>query len=255
MPALYQQNMEIYIPQSYDMFLFQNGGQYYTEDGRQSALDSTAAYTAFKQLVELYTHFGVPVSASFLNRFRTGEMPIGIDSLGFYMTLSYGAPELKGKWAIAPIPGTLRGKTVDRSTGGMASDADILIAQSEKQEAAWEFLQWWNSAETQTEFAAQVEARIGTSARWLSANREAFETLGFSRADKKVINEAFSFTTEQPIVLGGYFTGRHLTNALNRCIVNHQPVRDSMEEMVEQINVELRRRQESQGEYARSSRP
>ena len=47
MPALYQQNMEIYVPQSYDMFLYQNGGQYYTEDGRQSALDTTEAYTAF----------------------------------------------------------------------------------------------------------------------------------------------------------------------------------------------------------------
>ncbi len=42
----------------------------------------------FKELVELYTHLGVPVSANFLNRFRTGEMPVGIDSLGFYMTLS-----------------------------------------------------------------------------------------------------------------------------------------------------------------------
>lgn len=254
MPALYQQNMEIYVPQSYDMFLYQNGGQYYTEDGRQSALDTTEAYTAFKELVELYTHLGVPVSANFLNRFRTGEMPVGIDSLGFYMTLSYGAPELKGKWAMAPIPGTWRDGVIDRSTGGMAADADVIISQSDKQEAAWEFLKWWNSTETQTEFAAQVEARIGTSARWLSANKEAFDTLGFSRADKEVINKAFSFTTEQPIVLGGYFTSRHLTNALNRCIVSNQPVRDSMEEMVEQINVELRRRQDSQQKYTQPSR-
>lgn len=250
MPALYQQNMEMYIPQSYDMFLFQNGGEYYTEDGLRSALDSAEAYTAFKQLVEMYTHLGVPVSANFLNRFRTGEMPVGIDSLSFYMTLSYGAPELKGKWKIAPIPGTVRDGAVDRSTGGMAVEADVIIAQSDKQQAAWEFLKWWNSTETQTEFAAQVEARIGTQARWLSANREAFETLGFSRDDKETIRQALSFTTEQPIVLGGYFTSRHLTNALNRCIVSNQPVRDSMEEMVEQINVELRRRQESQGIFA-----
>ena len=250
MPALYQKNMEMYIPQLYDIFLFQHGGQFYTEDGLRSALDSPQAYTAFQQLVEFYTHLGVPVSANFLNRFRTGEMPVGIDNLGFYMTATYGAPELKGKWGVALIPGIAKGDEIDRSTGGMAADADVIVAQSVKKEAAWEFLKWWNSEVTQMEFAAQVEARIGTQARWMTANRNAFATLAFDRETKRVIQEAFAATTEQPIVLGGYFTSRHLTNALNRCIINHQPVRDSTEEMVEQINVELKRRQESQGIFA-----
>lgn len=253
MPALYQKNMQIYIPQFYDIFLFQNGGQFYTQDGLRTALDSSQAYTSFRQLVELYTHFGVPVSANFFNRFRTGEMPIGIENLGFFMTVSYGAPELKGKWDIALIPGTVQEDgTIDRSSGGMAVDADVIIAQSGKQPSAWEFLKWWNSDLTQIEFASLVETRMGTQARWLTANKSAFQTLSWNIKNREKIVSALHMTTEQPVVLGGYFTTRHLTNALNRCIISHQPVRDSVEYMVEQINIELKRRQESQGIFAQS---
>ena len=39
LPKLYQNGMEFYMPQDFTTFLFQNGGTYYTEDGRYSALE------------------------------------------------------------------------------------------------------------------------------------------------------------------------------------------------------------------------
>ena len=44
-------------------------------------------------------------------------------------------------------------------------------------------------------------------------------------------------------MLGGYYTGRHLTNAWTRCVESGEDFRDSLEEAVEEINIELRRKQ------------
>jgi len=48
-------------------------------------------------------------------------------------------------------------------------------------------------------------------------------------------------------VLGGYFTSRHLNNAWNSVIIDGEPVRDAMEKAVEDINRELRMKQEEYG--------
>ena len=44
---------------------------------------------------------------NFINRFRMGEMPLGIANYGEYNTLSVFAPELRGEWGMAPVPGGL----------------------------------------------------------------------------------------------------------------------------------------------------
>lgn len=108
---------------------------------------------------------------------------------------------------------------------------------------AWEFLKWWTDAETQKNYSAQVESRLGSTARWLSANKEAFKSLSWSRQDKLAIESAFNWAVETPVVRGGYFTNRHLVNAINRVVVQRESPRSSLEEAVEAINKELKRRQ------------
>lgn len=87
--------MQFYIPaanqaeveSSFGMFLCQLGGRYYSDDLMNSAFDQPEAYQAFREFTELFTLYGVPVSASFFNRFRTGEIPIGITDFTAYMQL------------------------------------------------------------------------------------------------------------------------------------------------------------------------
>ncbi len=251
LPVLYQNGMQMYIPSAYDLFLFQYGGSMYTEDGLRSGLDTPAAFAAFEQLISLYLDMGIPITANFYNRFRSGEMPIGIDSYTQYVTLLTAAPELAGKWGIAPLPGTKREDgTIDRSTAILTGEADILLKSSTHQQEGWDFLQWWTSTRTQIAFGSQVEGRIGTSARWNTANLEAFESLPWNRDDLKVIQEQWKWSEDPPTVLGGYYTTRHITNALNRCLYNGQTPRDSLEEAVEQINKELQRKQQLYGVFA-----
>ncbi len=244
LPLLYKNGMEMCIPSMFDVFLYQNGGSYYSEDGLRSGLDSREAYLAFSEMISLYTDYGVPVAANFFNRFRTGEMPIGIDNISSYMTFKNAAPEIAGRWAIAPSPGKVQEDgEINRSYAGMLSEACFILNSSDKKSASWEFVKWWTSTESQTQFQREVESRMGTSARWLSANTAAFDKLAWSSQERATLAVSRQWGSDAPQVIGGYFSGRHITNAYTRCVVDGDKPRDSLEQCVEDINTELIRRQ------------
>ena len=123
------------------------------------------------------------------------------------------------------------------------------MSQSDKIDASWEFLKWWMSDETQTKFANEIENQLGITARYFSANKQAFSTLSFSREEMEVINTFFDNNVESQAVLGGYYTSRHILNAWTRCVESGEDFRDSWEEAVEDIDIELRRKQQEYGVF------
>lgn len=250
LPALYQSGLQFFYPPDFTQFLFQYGGDFYTRDGMRSALDTPEAFRAFQEYTELFTNYAVPVAADFYNRMRSGEMPMGIGTFGTYMQLSVAAPELVGRWGIAPLPGIRRPDgVVDRSNGALAGQSAIILKQSEHPGESWEFLKWWTSAPVQTAFARELEAVIGVEARWNTANLEAFSNLAWKKDDLAVIREQWKWARETPVVLGGYFTGRYVSNAWNTVVLGGGRVRDSLESAVKEINRELRMKQEEYGVF------
>ncbi len=253
LPQLFENALTYYQTNDYAQFLYQNGGSYYTEDGYFSALDSDEAYRAFVELTEMYTHYSMPVAANFFNRFRTGEMPIGIGNSALYIQLATAAPELIGKWEMAPIPGKLNENgEVDRTTAGNLAEVDMLITKDTdaKYDYCWEFLKWWSDKDVQLAFARAIEARVGIEARWTTANKEAFLELDWDKDDIRVINEQWKWIRETPIVLGSAYTGRHITNAFTNVVVaGGMSVRDALEKAVVEINRELRTKQEEYGVF------
>ena len=253
LPQLFENGLTYYQPNDYTQFLYQNGGSYYTEDGYYSALDSDEAYRAFRELTEMFTHYSMPVAANFFNRFRTGEMPIGVGSSALYIQLSTAAPELIGKWEMAPLPGVRKENgDVDRTTNGNLSEVDMLIAQEsdKKYQYCWDFLKWWSSKDVQLSFARDIEARVGIEARWTTANIEAFLELDWDKNDVRVIKEQWRWVREVPVVLGSAYAGRHITNAFTNVVVaSTMTVRDALEKAVVEINRELRTKQEEYGVF------
>lgn len=249
LPVLYQNNMDFYYPMNLDPFIYQCGGSYYNENMTLSALGTEKSFQGFLEWVELYSVYGVPLSANFFNRFRSGEMPIGVGDMTMYMQIRAAAPELKGRWGIALLPGHVQEDgTVNHSQGACVSQAAMILSQSDKQEAAWEFLKWWTSDEVQIRYGNEIEAMKGEVGRWNSANQNAFEAMAWSKEDYEVIKEALSQVDHTEVVLGGYFTSRHVINAFNRvCISKTMNARDSIEKAVEDINKELSRKQETAG--------
>ncbi len=264
LPVLYENNMMFAFPvdttassnsptslRGMTMFLIQNGGSFYTDDGMYSALDTPEAYQAFKSWTDLYVSYGLDAEANFFTEFRSGTTPIGVGTFATYIQLQEAAPELYGRWSIAPMLGTLREDgTIDRSMGGISSTSCMIMSQAEKEgnaESSWQFLKWWMDYETQIKYGRELEATIGASARWATANIDAFESLPWDETDLKIIKNQMAEANEQPIVLGGYFTTRHLVNAWNRVYMQNQNPRDALEEAVKEINKEIRNKHEEYG--------
>jgi ABC-type glycerol-3-phosphate transport system substrate-binding protein len=247
---LQQHGFDFYYPpgpEGLTPFLFQHGGDYYTTDGLRSALDQPEGLIAFREWTSLYTNYHVPKYADFFNRFKTGEMPIGIADYWTYILLSTAARELLGRWQMVPIPGVrMPDGSINRATGG-SGDASVIFAQSEHPQEAWEFIKWWTSTETQLRYGLELEALLGVEARWNTANVEALREQPWPRQDIEAIMEQWQWFQERPVVLGGYFTPRHVDNAWNRVVLQGGNEREALEEAVREIDRELRKKQEEFG--------
>lgn len=204
----------------FDAFLFQNGGTYFDADLKKSCFDTPAAYDAFDEWVSLYRDYKLSKSIEFYNRFRSGEMPMGITSMTIYNQLMAAAPEIRGLWAMAPIPGKrMEDGAINRAESSAVSGCMVLNSAVKKglgKEAA-EFLMWWISGNTQLQYGKQLEATMGIGARYYTANLQAFRQMGWSKSEAAVIGEQWNQIINVNQIPGNYIVTRNLTNALRAC--------------------------------------
>lgn len=247
LPVLKQNGLDFYTPSDFSMFLFQNGGSYYTKNGMRSGLDTDNAYKAFLQWTRNYTVYRMATFANLFNHFRMGDIPMCIGNYNDYIMIAAAAPELYERWDIADIPGTVKADgTIDRSAGGTVTSA-LMFRQTRNKDAAWKFMKWWTSTETQARFAFEIESLVGMEARWNTANVQAFKSLAWDKNHLAVFADTWKGYRNAPNVLGGYFTSRHVANAWTRTVMNNMKPRDSLEKAVEEINRELARKQKEYG--------
>ncbi len=228
----------------FDMFLLQNGGAYFTGDATECLLDSPEGIEAFERYTALYTHYGLPQEYDFYNRFRTGEMPVGIADYTFFNTFSVAAPEIKGLWGIAPVPGTGReGGAPDRSVPATAT-ACAIFSSTKRAEQAWAFLKWFTSTDTQTLYGRQIEAVLGSGARYTSANMEAMRGLSWPSEALDIIFEQWRFAKGIPVIPGSYYVSRHMNNAFREVVTLNKLPREMMIKYVDLINSEINKKRE-----------
>lgn len=246
-PIIQRSNMEIGMPYNglYSIFtthLLQNGGALYTDDRRVCLLDSREAHASFSWWVDLYRQYGFPLYKNDFSRFRTGEMPLTIISYPFYNQLTVAAPEIRGLWRMAPVPGTRRADgTIDRSEAATGMSCMIMSAADDPQ-AAWTFLVWWTRPDVQARFGTELEALLGSGARYAPASREAFEELSWSKDEAAMILEQWQSVVELPEVPGGYYVGRDLDNAFRAAVLHEKQPREMLNYWTAETNKEIRRK-------------
>lgn len=233
---------------NYCMFLFQNGGELYSEDGLQSALNTDVAYRAFKQWTDLYLRFDIDIQADLLNHFRQGDIPLAVGTLYDYARIQFAAPELQGRWSIAAVPGTLQEDgTINRAAAGSVT-ANLMFDNGEnRKEAAFAFLDWWTSSDVQKSYASEIEAIVGAESRWFSANVEAFQSLSWDQGHLDIMTEWFPNFRTIRNTLGGYLTARTLTNAWTETVINEKTAREQLEQAYKDTNAEMYRKQKEYG--------
>ena len=244
MAVLSKNQMEIgMLPseQVFAMFLYQNGGEYYNEDATKSALDSEEAVNAFKEYCEFYTDYKLDKETSVEERFRTGECPLIIADYTVYNNLQVSAPDIKGLWGFAPVPGVEKEDgTIDNSVGSTGLGC-VIMEDSKLKDQGWEFLKWWTSAETQTLYGREMESLMGAAARVATANMEAFANLPWPVADYDALLNQFSSVKGIPQVPGGYFSWRNVNNAFYKVTTDTDTAtpRESLQDKVIYINDEI----------------
>lgn len=255
-PTLQRSHMNIGLPKVtidgaglcvFDSLLLQGGQNYYNSDISATAFDTETALDAFKEWTGYYTKYDVPIDYDFYNRFRSGEIPIGIESYTMYNKLSVAAPEISGMWTMVPVPGTVKDAgSIDRSTS-VKCTAAVIIDNGCDKESAFEFVKWFAGAEAQAEYGRLIEAQLGEAGRYNTANLKAVPQLPWTAQESALILEQLNAAKGIPQSIAGYYITRNLYNAFRKVTVNNSNPREVLYKYNTQMNEEIERKREEFG--------
>ncbi|QGG56305.1 extracellular solute-binding protein [Paenibacillus sp. B01] len=250
--VLQKSNMEFWLPidsvnnnstlvpnATFSMMLFQHGGEFYRDDDKRSGLDSDISMDAFKTWTKFYTNYKFPLLADFPNRFRTGEMPIGIADYTTYNSLTVMAPEIKGLWDFTMVPGSVQEDGSVSHEVASHTTGVMMLQNAKDKDASWSFMKWWTGKETQVAYGREMEGLMGEAARYPTANIAALEELPWPVKDYRNLESQWEWVRGIPQVPGGYFTGRHLDNAFRKVVNQAENPREALSDYLLYINDEI----------------
>ena len=122
-------------------FIYENGGTLLSPDNKSVAFNTPEALQAFQFYTDLVTKSegGIPWTTDqgeAMQGIKDGRIAMFSNGPYFMGLLKSGAPEMAGKWAVAPHPYS---KTPSSYLGGTGL---VIPATSKHQQAAWKFIQF-----------------------------------------------------------------------------------------------------------------
>ncbi len=227
--------------------LYQLGGTVYDSDYKYSVLNNDYGVEAFNEYCELYTKHGVPQKIDLLTRFRTGEAPLIINNFSFGSQMAVSAPEISGLWGTALIPGTQTADGKIDHSALISGSGVIMFNNARHKENSWEYMKWWTGAQAQEQYAVSIEAALGVSGRWNSANKEAFSNSAWSTEELEIITKQLEYSKAFPEVAGGYYTARSINNAIRSVVTLYSEPKEILYEYVTDINREIKQKRHEFG--------
>lgn len=234
----------------FSMLVLQTGNNMYNEELTKTTYDKKIIVDAFKKWTDFYTIYDFEQTYDAFSRFRTGEMPIVIQNYTFFNQLTVSAPEIKGLWDFAPVPGTEvldenGNKTgeISRAANSSSSGA-VIFNKCADHQAAWEFIQWFTSDDIQVQYGRTIRGQMGQMGRFDTANVNALAQLPWSNAEYEKISEQMNQTVEIPIIPASYATTRHVKNAFRAVVNDTWNPRYALSSYNRDINAEIERKNE-----------
>jgi ABC-type glycerol-3-phosphate transport system substrate-binding protein len=260
MPTLHRNAMNFNLPLANNVgyksfeatggFIFQNGGNYYSDDGMSSNFGDPNTIKGFREMVELYQVYGLAQNIpNFFNAFRSGSVPIGVSNFSTYLQLQIGAPELNGRWDIALVPGTKQedGSLCRYWSADMTST--MIFANSKKIDEAYLFMKWWLSSEVQLRYADELQLKLGPEYIWNTGNHEALVGLPYPVEHKHIILEQWSWQKEALRHPASYILEREVSNAWISIVTEGDGFQSRVDEATLNSNREIRRKLTEFGYY------
>ena len=198
-------------------------------------------------MAELFTLYKFPVDYDFANRFRSGEMPLGIADYTQYNQLTLFAPEIKGLWEMAPLPGVLQEDgTINNASpsGGLGA---MMLADAKDKDNSWEFLKWWTREDTQSRYAIEIESILGPAAKLATANVNALASMSWTAKEYAVLSAQMENLVGTPEIPGGYYTARAVDFAFSSVYTDKEKAVAALLDNVTAINEEITRKRHEFG--------
>ena len=119
------------------------------------------------------------------------------------------------------------------------------MKNEERMADCWEFMKWWVSADIQVRFGRELQAVMGPSARYATANVEALKQLPWNSQQIEVLLNSLDETIGVPEVPGSYYTPRHVVNGIRKVFNEKDDPRETLIDYTRKVNEEItRKRQE-----------
>ena len=83
---------------------------------------------------------------------------------------------------------------------------------------------------------------MGASARYATANLEAFGQLSWSSAQLEILDTQRDYAKANREVAGGYYTARHIVNAMRKVVNDHTAPRETLLDYNQTINEEIEKK-------------
>jgi len=260
LPDLQMRGLNVYYPTASMLvmrnfhgttpLIFQHGGTLYGRTAMDLTVNSEETVEGITYLTELFTLYNMPVDVpNFYQHFRNGDLPIGIADFNAYNLILNAAPEIANSWEIALVPGIEDEATgeIYRYMSGGAESTVMFASNDEREQQAWQFMDWWSQAQTQAEFGQRLQIMYGDEYIWPTANLEAFGMLPYPTAHKEIIMEQAENILEAPRLLASYMLERELSNAFNDIVVNGDSLRSRVDDVMKTVNRETERKLEEFG--------
>ncbi len=224
--------------------LMQHDLSLYNDTLTATSLTQPEVIAVFNEWTDYYTKLKLPYQLDFFTRFRLGTCPIGVSSYATYNTLRDSAKEIEGKWKMTEIPGVMREDgTINNASAGSGTSCAILKG-AKSTEAAWTFLKWWTSAETQLSYSNNLESILGPVGRVAVSNEEALKNMAWDTESLQTVLSAWSKAKEIREVPGSYYVSRSLDFAFWNVASMSKNPKDMLQTWGEEADAEIKRKLE-----------
>jgi multiple sugar transport system substrate-binding protein len=213
-------------------FLWQAGGDYFNSDYTKVTLDTPEAEKGLNFFAQLYKE-GVPKTQVPVEQgMRTGDYPLAITGNWKVISLTVGAPEIKGKWAIAPLPIGPMGKRTAFIGGRVLG----IFSKSTMKNEAWEFIKFLFRPDNQVKL---YQASIATEDSYLPPNMDTWASLPMDDAFKKVFETQARDAKGPPPVLAWDPSTRFVNEAIQMVVLKGADAKTELKKATDAMQNEL----------------
>jgi multiple sugar transport system substrate-binding protein len=216
----------------YSPFLWQAGGNYYNDDFTKVTLDTPEAAKALNFFAQLYKE-GVPTTTVPLEQgMRTGDYPMAISGNWKIISLTVGAPELRGKWSIAMLPKGPSGKRTAFIGGRILG----IFSKSKMKKEAWEFIKFLFEPENQLEI---YKESLETEDSYLPPNMETWDLLPMDNKIKQILKAQAGEAEGPPPVLSWDLSTRFINHAIQMVVLKGVDAASELKKATKEMQKEL----------------